>query len=101
MINYRGGGKPTLAAVRRLGLIGIEAVFGSVARGEDHPGSDVDLLADLPPGLSLFALDRIEADLEAILGTRVDLIPATDLKPGVRESRFASWVKGALRLIRR
>ncbi|MGO9079835.1 MAG: nucleotidyltransferase family protein, partial [Streptosporangiaceae bacterium] len=54
MINYRGGGKPTLAAVRRLGLIGIEAVFGSVARGEDHPGSDVDLLADLPPGLSLF-----------------------------------------------
>jgi len=29
-------------------------VFGSVARGEDRPGSDVDLLADLPPGLSLF-----------------------------------------------
>ena len=60
-------------------------VFGSVARGEDHPGSDVDLLADLPPGLSLIGLGRLEADLEAILGTRVDLIPATDLKPGVRE----------------
>jgi len=60
-------------------------VFGSVARGEDRPGSDVDLLADLPPGLSLFGLARAEADLEAILGTRVDLIPAADLKPGVRE----------------
>lgn len=60
-------------------------VFGSVARGEDRPDSDVDLLADLPPGLSLFALSRLEADLEAILGTRVDLIPAADLKPGVRE----------------
>jgi uncharacterized protein len=60
-------------------------VFGSVARGEDHPGSDVDLLADLPPGLSLFGLGRVEADMEAILGTRVDLIPAADLKPGVRE----------------
>jgi predicted nucleotidyltransferase/DNA-binding XRE family transcriptional regulator len=60
-------------------------VFGSVARGEDHPNSDVDLLADLPPGLSLFGLARAEADLEAILGTRVDLIPADDLKPGVRE----------------
>ncbi len=59
-------------------------VFGSVARGEDRPGSDVDLLADLPPGLSLFGLGRVEADLEAILGTRVDLIPARDLKPGVR-----------------
>ena len=59
-------------------------VFGSVARGEDRPGSDVDLLADLPPGLSLFGLGRAEADLEAILGTRVDLVPAADLKPGVR-----------------
>jgi uncharacterized protein len=60
-------------------------VFGSVARGEDRPGSDVDLLADLPPGLSLFGLSRAEAELEAILGTRVDLIPAADLKPGVRQ----------------
>jgi uncharacterized protein len=59
-------------------------VFGSVARGEDRPGSDVDLLADLPPGLSLFGLGRAEAALEDILGTRVDLIPAGDLKPGVR-----------------
>jgi uncharacterized protein len=59
-------------------------VFGSVARGEDRPGSDVDLLADLPPGLSLFGLGRLEAELEAILGSRVDLIPADDLKPGVR-----------------
>ena len=39
----------------------------------------------MPPGLSLIGLGRLEADLEAILGTRVDLIPATDLKPGVRE----------------
>jgi uncharacterized protein len=60
-------------------------VFGSVARGEDSADSDVDLLVDLPPGLSLFGLGRVESDLEAILGTRVDLIPADDLKPGVRE----------------
>ena len=59
-------------------------VFGSVARGQDRPDSDVDLLADLPPGLSLFGLGRVQDDLEAILGTRVDLIPAQDLKPGVR-----------------
>jgi len=59
-------------------------VFGSVARGEDQPDSDVDLLADLPPGLSLFGLGRVEADLEAILGSRVDLIPAQDLKPGIQ-----------------
>ena len=60
-------------------------VFGSVARGQDGSDSDVDLLADLPAGLSLFGLGRVEAELEAILGSRVDLIPAQDLKPGVRE----------------
>lgn len=59
-------------------------VFGSVARGEDNPRSDVDLLADLPPGMGLFGLGRVTEELEAILDARVDLIPAQDLKPGVR-----------------
>ena len=59
-------------------------VFGSVARGEDRAGSDVDLLADLPPGMGLLGLGRVQAELEAILGSRVDLVPANDLKPAVR-----------------
>ncbi|MCI0690025.1 MAG: helix-turn-helix domain-containing protein [Sporichthyaceae bacterium] len=59
-------------------------VFGSVARGRDQAGSDVDLLADLPPGLGLFGLGRVQADLETILGCRVDLVPEQDLKPDVR-----------------
>jgi predicted nucleotidyltransferase/DNA-binding XRE family transcriptional regulator len=58
-------------------------VFGSVARGQDRPDSDVDLLADLPPGMGLLGLGRVQADLEVILGSRVDLIPAGDLKPDV------------------
>ena len=58
-------------------------MFGSVARGEDRPDSDVDLLADLPSGMGLLGLGRVQAELEAILGSRVDLIPARDLKPGV------------------
>jgi predicted nucleotidyltransferase/DNA-binding XRE family transcriptional regulator len=77
---------------RRLDLVAAAAahgvrnlrVFGSVARGQDRPDSDVDLLVDLPPGLGLFGLGRVQAELEAILGTRVDLVPAQDLKPGVR-----------------
>jgi predicted nucleotidyltransferase/DNA-binding XRE family transcriptional regulator len=59
-------------------------VFGSVARGQDRADSDVDLLADLPPGMGLFGLGRVQAELEAILGSPVDLVPAGDLKPGVR-----------------
>jgi uncharacterized protein len=59
-------------------------VFGSVARGQDRPDSDVDLLADLPPGMGLLGLGRVRAELEAILGSPVDLVPEGDLKPGVR-----------------
>jgi uncharacterized protein len=59
-------------------------VFGSVARGTDRPDSDLDLLADLPAGMGLVGLGRVQAELEAIVGSQVDLVPAGDLKPGVR-----------------
>jgi uncharacterized protein len=59
-------------------------VFGSVARGEDGPSSDIDLIADLPAGMGLFGLGRLRADLEAIVHAPVDVIPASDLKPDVR-----------------
>ncbi|MDA8318600.1 MAG: helix-turn-helix domain-containing protein [Actinomycetota bacterium] len=73
-----------VAAAASHGVSGLR-VFGSVARGQDRPDSDVDLLADLPPGMSLFGLARLQAELEGILGARVDLVPAADLKPDVRE----------------
>lgn len=59
-------------------------VFGSVARGEDTRDSDVDLLVDLPDGFSLFSVARFQRDLEELLGVRVEVVPASDLKPGVR-----------------
>jgi uncharacterized protein len=73
-----------VAAAAARGVSGLR-VFGSVARGEDRPDSDVDLLAELPPGMSLFGLARLQAELEAIVGNRVDLVPTADLKPEVRE----------------
>ncbi|MBL8930490.1 MAG: helix-turn-helix domain-containing protein [Kineosporiaceae bacterium] len=61
-------------------------VFGSVARGQERPDSDIDLLVDLPPSVGLLGLARLQADLESVLdGHRVDLVPAQDLKPGVRQ----------------
>jgi uncharacterized protein len=71
-----------VAAAAAHGLTNLR-VFGSVARGQDRPDSDVDLLADLPPGMGLLGLGRAQAELEDILGTRVDLVAGT-LKPGVR-----------------
>jgi uncharacterized protein len=73
-----------VAAAAAHGVTGLR-VFGSVARGDDRPDSDVDLLADLPAGIGLIGLGRLEAELEDIVGARVDLAPADSLKPYVRK----------------
>jgi len=55
-------------------------VFGSVARGEDVEGSDIDLLVHPDPGVSYFDLARLALDLEALLGCKVDLGEDTTLR---------------------
>lgn len=50
------------------------ALFGSVARGQEHPDSDVDLLVDFGPGASLFDLVDIEFAVEELLGRPVDVM---------------------------
>lgn len=59
-------------------------VFGSVARGEDRPDSDVDLLVELPDGMGILGLGRLREELEDLLACAVDLVPEADLKPTVR-----------------
>ncbi len=67
-------------------------VFGSVASGTDSDGSDVDLIFDMRRPLGLFELARVERDLAAILGTPVDLVPESALRPGLRERVLAKAV---------
>lgn len=67
-------------------------VCGSVARGEDRPDSDIDLLVGLPAGMGLFALARVQHELEQLLGAPVDLIPEAGLKAGVRPAVEADLV---------
>jgi predicted nucleotidyltransferase len=71
-----------VAAAGRHGGVNVR-VFGSVARGEDGPESDVDLLIDLEPGTGLLSLGRMEVELERILGRPVDVVPERMLKPRV------------------
>ena len=54
-------------------------VFGSVLRGTDHEGSDLDLLVDALPGATLFDLGGLQVELELLLGIHVDLLTPADL----------------------
>lgn len=60
-------------------------VFGSVARGETRPDSDVDLLVNLEPGRDLLDLVAIKQDLQVLLGTAVDVVEEGGLSPYLRE----------------
>jgi len=59
------------------------AVFGSVARGQAHAASDVDLLVQAPAGTSSFDFVRFERLLADVLGRQVDLVEYGGLKPGL------------------
>lgn len=57
------------------------AVFGSAARGDDRPDSDIDMLVQPPPGADLFDMLHMEEVLEAVLGRRIDLVSYRGLDP--------------------
>lgn len=72
---------PALAA--RSGITNLR-VFGSVARGDEGPESDLDLLVHLPDGVGLFLLGRFSEELHDLLGVDVDVAPDDGLKTRVR-----------------
>ena len=68
-------------------------VFGSVARGEERPASDLDFLVEFEPGSSLFDLVRLQEDLRALLGHPVDVVSLGGLLPRDADvRRDAIWL---------
>ncbi|WP_083935914.1 helix-turn-helix domain-containing protein [Saccharomonospora halophila] len=69
-------------------------VFGSVARGDDRPDSDLDLLVELRSGFSVLDILGLEEELADLLGCPVDLITTSELssnellRRGVDRSRL-------------
>ena len=60
-------------------------VFGSVATGQEHEGSDIDLLFRMDQPLGLMDLAGLEIELGTILHADVDLVPDTNIRPTMRE----------------
>lgn len=68
-------------------------VFGSVARGEENEGSDVDILVRLEPGRTLLDLARLEERLERLFGRRVDVVTEASLPEPIRSRAFFEAVR--------
>ncbi len=64
-------------------------VFGSVLRGTDRDGSDLDLLVDALPGATLLDLGDLQDELQSLLGVYVDLLTPGDLPPKFRAKVLA------------
>ncbi|MEO8397057.1 MAG: nucleotidyltransferase family protein [Chloroflexota bacterium] len=59
-------------------------VFGSAARGEARPDSDIDLLVDFKPGYGLIDRIALMQDLEDLLGRHVDVVRERSLRERIR-----------------
>lgn len=61
-------------------------IFGSVARGEETEGSDIDLLVEMDEDASLLDLSLLKNDLEDMLGKTIDITTPPALHPMLAES---------------
>lgn len=67
-------------------------VFGSVLHGDDHEGSDLDILIDPTPNTTLMDVAKIQVELETLLGVSVDVLTPKSLPDKFRNSVLAEAV---------
>ena len=73
-----------LRIAKNHGVVNIR-VFGSIARGEGRPTSDVDFLVDMEPSRSLLDLGGLLMDLQDLLGCKVDVVETEGLHWYIRD----------------
>jgi uncharacterized protein len=71
------------------------SIFGSVARDEGGPASDVDLLVEFDRPVGYFGLFALQDYLESLLGCKVDLGTSNSLKPRIRDHVMGECVRVA------
>jgi predicted nucleotidyltransferase len=67
-------------------------VFGSVARGDQRPDSDVDILVDFNKPIGVFDFIRLEDYLSQLLGSKVDLVTKTGLKSIIKDEVLSQTI---------
>ena len=82
-MDLRGKRQEILRVAARHGARNVR-LFGSAARGEDRPNSDVDLLVEMESGRSLIDLVALGQDLEELLHRKVDVLTDGSVHPAIR-----------------
>lgn len=77
--------KQTIVPILKEAGITRSSIFGSFARGDAGPNSDVDILVDFPRGKGLFEFIGLEQKLAEALHKKVDLVTFNGLKPRIRD----------------
>lgn len=80
--------------LRRLGISSL-LVFGSVARDEAGPDSDVDLIAEFDPPVGYLGLAHAQHELERLLGCPVDLATPGMIRREFRDRIYAEAVRAS------
>ena len=80
--------------LRELGVRSL-SLFGSVARDEAAPGSDIDLLVEFDRPVGYFHLFEVQDQLQTFLGCKVDLVTPGGLRPELRQDILAEAVRAA------
>jgi hypothetical protein len=70
-------------------------IFGSYARNESRPDSDLDILINLNKAISLFQLVRIERELSELLGVKVDLVS----EGAIKNQKLRNYIEADLKII--
>ncbi len=60
-------------------------MFGSVARGDARPGSDVDLLVDMEEGKTYFDLVNLWMETQELMGWKVEVLTEPEVSPSLRK----------------
>ncbi len=70
------------------------ALFGSVARGDDRPDSDIDILVDLDPSIvvTIFDYAGVKDFIAGMFERPVDVVSRESLKPRVRPKAIADAI---------
>ena len=67
-------------------------IFGSVARGEAQPDSDIDFLVEMEAGRSLLDMGGLVMELQQLLGHNVDVVTERGLKSRIRDRVLAEAI---------